>query len=60
MPITRTDLAMECFENADGGAVPGAQVSHWETDGIEITEVLVTDNEAAQLLDKPKCAYLTL
>ena len=60
MPITRTDLAMECFENVDGGGVPGAQVSHWETDGIEITEVLVTDNEAAQLLDKPKGSYLTL
>jgi spore protease len=60
MPINRTDLAMECFENADGGAIPGAQVSHWESGGIEITEVLVTDNEASQLLDKPKGAYLTL
>ena len=60
MPNTRTDLAMECFENADGGAIPGAQVSHWESGGIEITEVLVTDNEAAQLLEKPKGAYLTL
>ena len=60
MPSNRSDLAMECFENADGGAVPGAQVSHWETDGIEITEVLVTDNEAAQLLGKPKGTYLTL
>ena len=60
MPITRTDLAMESFENADCGAVPGTQVSHWESGGIEITEVLVTDNEAAQLLDKPKGAYLTL
>ena len=60
MPIIRTDLAMECFENADGGAIPGAQVSHWESGGIQITEVLVTDNEAAQLLDKPKGIYLTL
>ena len=60
MPSNRSDLAMECFENADGGAVPGAQVNHWETDGIEITEVLVTDNEAAQLLGKPKGTYLTL
>ena len=60
MPSNRSDLAMECFENADGGAVPGAQVSHWETDGIEITQVLVTDNEAAQLLGKPKGTYLTL
>ena len=60
MPANRTDLAMECFENADGGAIPGAQVSHWETDGIEITEVQITDNEAAQLLNKPKGTYLTL
>lgn len=60
MPNTRTDLAMECFENADGGAVSGAQVSRWESDGIEITEVVITDNEAAQLLDKPKGTYLTL
>ena len=60
MPITRTDLAMECFDSTDGGAIPGTQVSHWESGGIEITEVLVTDNEAAQLLDKPKGAYLTL
>lgn len=60
MPITRTDLAMESFENADGGAIPGAQVSRWESGGIEITEVLITDNEAAQLLDKPKGTYLTL
>jgi spore protease len=60
MPSNRSDLAMECFENADGGAVPGAQINHWETDGIEITEVLVTDNEAAQLLGKPRGTYLTL
>ena len=60
MPNIRTDLAMECFENADGGAIPGAQVNRWESCGIEITEVLVTDNEAAQLLEKPKGAYLTL
>ena len=60
MPANRTDLAMECFENADGGAIPGAQVNRWESCGIEITEVLVTDNEAAQLLEKPKGAYLTL
>ena len=60
MPATRTDLAMEAFENTDEGAIPGVSVSHWETDGIQITEVRITDNEAAQLLDKPKGAYLTL
>lgn len=60
MAATRTDLAMEAFEDTEQGAVPGACVSHWETDGVEITEVLITDNEAAQLLDKPKGSYLTL
>ena len=42
MPINRTDLAMECFENVDGGTIPGAQVSHWESGGIEITDALRT------------------
>ncbi len=60
MPTTRTDLAMECFENAEGGSVPGATVSRWDADGIEITEVAIEDNEAAQLLDKPRGTYLTL
>ena len=60
MPTTRTDLAMECFENTNEGAVPGARVTRWENDGIEVTEVIISDNEAAQLLDKPKGTYLTL
>jgi spore protease len=60
MPATRTDLAMEAFENTDEGAIPGACVNHWDTDGIRITEVKITDNEAAQLLDKPKGTYLTM
>ena len=57
---TRTDLAMEAFENTDGGPLPGVRVSHWEQDGIEVTEVVVTDNEAARQLGKPKGTYLTL
>ncbi len=57
---TRTDLAMEAFENTDGGPLPGVRVSHWEQDGIQITEVVVTDNEAARQLGKPKGTYLTL
>ena len=60
MTAIRTDLAMEAFENAEGGAIPGVRVSHWETDGVALTEVLVTDNEAARQLDKPKGSYLTL
>ena len=57
---TRTDLAMEAFENTDGGPLAGVRVSHWETDGIRVTEVVVTDNEAARQLGKPKGTYLTL
>ena len=57
---TRTDLAMEAFENTDGGPLPGVRVGHWETDGIRVTEVVVTDNEAARQLGKPKGTYLTL
>ena len=60
MIATRTDLAMEAFEDTESGALPGVAVSHWETDGIRITEVLVTDNEAARQLGKPKGSYLTL
>ena len=60
MPVTRTDLAMECFENTNEGAVPGTRVTRWENDGIEITEVIITDNEASQLLGKQKGTYLTL
>lgn len=60
MPSIRTDMALEAFENAEGGGIDGVQVNRWETDGVEITEVLVTDNEAAQLLGKPKGSYLTL
>lgn len=56
----RTDLAMEAFENAAQGGIPGVRVSHWETDGIAITEVAVSENEAARQLGKPKGSYLTL
>jgi len=56
----RTDLAMEAFENMDAGAVPGIEVSHWDADGVAVTEVLVTENNAARQLGKPKGAYLTL
>nr|AIF26038.1 putative spore protease [uncultured bacterium Ad_125_D08] len=58
--VIRTDMAVEAFENVEGGSVEGVRVSRWETDGVEITEVLITDNEAAQLLGKPRGSYLTL
>ena len=59
MISTRTDLAMEAFGGA-GGALPGVEVRRWEESGIAVTEVLVTDNEAARQLGKPKGSYLTL
>ena len=60
MGTFRTDLAMEAFENAGQGAIPGVVVSRWSVDGISITEVTVEDNDAARTLDKPKGTYLTL
>ena len=60
MVSTRTDLAMEAFNSAGGGALPGVEVRHWEENGVQVTEVLVTDNEAARQLGKPKGTYLTL
>lgn len=60
MAALRTDLAMESFENADSGAVPGVRVSRWENGGVDITEVFIDENEAARLLDKPRGSYLTL
>ncbi len=60
MPIAHTDLAMEAFDNAESAALPGVRVSRWEADGINVTEVAITDNDAARQLDKPKGSYLTL
>ena len=60
MPNVRTDMAVEAFENAGAGTVHGARVSRWEADGVRVTEVLVTDNDAARALGKPKGTYLTL
>lgn len=60
MPAIRTDLAMEAFENADGGGIPGVRVRRWEENGIAVTDVEITDNEAARALGKQKGRYLTM
>ena len=60
MRPVRTDLAMESFENAGDAALPGVSVSHWDADGIAVTEVVITEAEVARQLDKPKGRYLTL
>ncbi|MBQ3269437.1 MAG: GPR endopeptidase [Clostridia bacterium] len=60
MGSVRTDLAVEAFDGENAGALPGVRISHWETNGVAVTEVRITDNEAAHRLGKPKGAYLTL
>lgn len=60
MPAIRTDLAMEAFENANDSEMPGVRVRRWEESGIAVTDVEITDNEAAHALGKPKGRYLTL
>ncbi len=60
MRLIRTDLAVEAFDGDSAAALPGVEISHWETDGVVVTEVRITENEAAHHLGKPKGTYLTL
>ena len=63
MQSIRTDLAMEAmeaFEGAGNEPLPGVSVSRWSEGGVDVTEVAVTENGAAQTLGKPKGTYLTL
>lgn len=54
----RTDLAMEA---ADGlGSMPGVKVSHWENAGVDVTEVVISDQKSASRLGKPMGNYITL
>ena len=58
MKHPRTDLAMESFNEGDHS--PGVQVSHWDTADVRMTEVIISDEEAARQLGKPCGAYLTM
>ena len=58
MNTTRTDLAMEAFEDADG--ISGAEINRWETEGVSVTEVIIETEDAASRLGKPIGSYLTL
>ena len=60
MRTTRTDLAMESFENAGESTIPGVEVSHWEENDVSFTQVRITQTEASRMLGKPKGSYLTL
>ena len=54
----RTDLAMESFN--EGEQSPGVQVSHWDAADVRMTEVIISDEEAAHQLGKPCGVYLTM
>ena len=58
MKHPRTDLAMESFN--EGEQSPGVQVSHWDAADVRMTEVIISDEEAARQLGKPCGAYLTM
>jgi len=58
MNSMRTDLAMESLGGAS--SFPGVEVRQWETCGVELTEVIVQSEDAAEKLGKPCGNYLTL
>jgi len=58
MDVVRTDLAMENLDQ--GSSLPGTEVHQWESDGIQVTEVIIATEEAAGQLKKPVGSYLTL
>ena len=60
MSSIRTDLAMEAFQGLGREALPGVKVNHWVETGVEVTEVIVRDEQAAREMGKPQGAYLTL
>lgn len=53
-------MAMESLDGQGKGALPGVQVSTWETGGVSVTEVNVSTEEGAALLHKPIGHYITL
>ena len=55
----RTDLAMESIPPGNEG-IPGVQVNHWETMGVNMTEVLIKTEGAARDLGKSPGRYITL
>ena len=54
----RTDLAMESLGAQN--SFPGVDVHRWEESDIQLSEVVIRTQEAAQSLDKPCGTYLTL
>ena len=58
--VYRTDLALEAFDGQDRNAFPGVAVRRWETGGIDLTEVVISDADASEALNKPAGRYLTM
>ena len=58
MNYSQTDLAMENIR--DDSHQPGTDVHQWEAAGIQITEVIIKTDAAAERIGKPTGRYLTL
>ena len=58
MFATRTDLAMENL--GAESSFPGVDVHRWEENDVQLSEVVIRTEEAAQSLGKPCGSYLTL
>lgn len=54
----RTDLAMENIDPQHSN--PGVEVRRWQQSDIQMSEVIICTDEAAQALGKPMGSYLTL
>ncbi len=55
---SRTDLAMESM--GTDSSFPGVDVRRWEEGDVQLSEVVIRTEEAAQALGKPCGSYLTL
>lgn len=56
----RTDLAVEAFDGQGQSSLPGVDINRWDACGIAMTEVVISNEEAEQLLNKPQGRYLTM
>lgn len=56
----RTDLAMESYHAHGGDGLPGVQVNTWEQGDIQVTEVLIEDENGERTLGKEQGSYITI
>jgi len=56
----RTDLAGESREAVDGAQLSGVRHSQHTVDGVLLSHIEITDEQAARVLQKPRGSYLTL